>query len=309
MITVFGSINVDVVIRVARLPRPGETVIGPSYRMVAGGKGANQAVAAARAGAPVRMVGCVGRDPFAELALATLVEVGVDLTAVERSDAPTGCASIAVTGDGENLITVASGANLRAAADQVPATALRRDATVLMQMEVRHEENWALIRRARAADARIILNLAPAAAVPLDMLSALDVLIVNENEARATALALGAATDDAEAAARHVARRIRLTTIVTLGSAGAAAYAADGAWRVGALALDAVDTTAAGDAFVGAFAAAFDQGVALPRALHRAAAAGSLACGVEGAQPSLPGAAAIEQALHTLAAPRPRRAA
>ena len=257
------------VIRVARLPRPGETVIGPSYQLVAGGKGANQAVAATRAGAPVRMVGCVGRDPFSKLALTTLVEAGVDLAGVERSDAPTGCASITVAGDGENLIAVASGANLRASADQVPATALRRDATVLMQMEVRQEENWALIRRARAADARIILNLAPAAAVPLDMLSALDVLIVNENEARATALALGTTTDDAEAAARHVARHISLTTIVTLGSAGAAAYAADGAWRVGALALDAVDTTAAGDAFGGAFAAAFDQGASLPQALQR----------------------------------------
>ena len=304
MITVFGSINVDVVTRVARLPRPGETVIGPSYRMVAGGKGANQAVAAARAGAPVRMVGCVGRDSFAELALETLAEAGVDLAAVERSGAPTGCASIAVAGDGENLITVASGANLRAAADQVPANALGRDATVLMQMEVRHDENWALVRRARATQAQVILNLAPAAAVPPDILGALDVLIVNQNEALAAAHALGAATDDAGAAARHVARCVGLTTIVTLGSAGAAAYSADGAWRVGALAIEAVDTTAAGDAFVGAFAAAFDLGVALPQALHRAAAAGSLACGVEGAQPSLPRAAAIEQALQTLAPPR-----
>ena len=292
------------VIRVARLPRPGETVIGPSYRLVAGGKGVNQAVAAARAGAPVGMVGCVGRDPFAELALATLVEAGVDLAGVERSDAPTGCASVAVAGDGEILIAVASGANLRAAADQVPAAALGRDATLLMQMEVRHEENWALIRRARAADARVILNLAPAAVVPPDIMAALDVLIVNESEALATAHALGTATDDAEAVARHLARCLRLTTIVTLGPAGAAAYAADGAWRVGALALDVVDTTAAGDAFVGAFAAAFDQGAALPRALHRAAAASGLACGVEGAQPSLPRAAAIEQALQTLAAPR-----
>ena len=191
MIHVFGSLNVDLVVAVAHLPMVGETVLGRSYRVVAGGKGANQALAARRAGAAVRMVGAVGRDGFAETALAELAADGVDLAGVARVAAPTGAAFIGVDEHGQNQIIVASGANLEARATQVAEDSWRRGDTLLLQMEVPLAENEKLAARARKAGLRTILNVAPALPLSQQVLGTLDWLVVNEVESVAAVAALG----------------------------------------------------------------------------------------------------------------------
>lgn len=305
MILVFGSINIDMVVPVEKLPKPGETVLGPSYRLVAGGKGANQALAAARAGARVRLFGCVGRDAFADLALAELMREGIDLGGVARREEPTGCALIPVERSGQNLIVVASGANAAARADQVPDGMLGRQTVVVLQMEVPAAENWVLVERARKSGARVLLNAAPAGPIPEKALAQLDWLVANEHEAETVAGRLGLKHDDPRSAARAIAATCGTTVVVTLGGSGAMAFAPGGGWRIGALRLKPVDTTAAGDAFVGAFAAAVDAGADLAAALHLASVAGGLACLGEGAQPSLPAKTAIEAHLAELSPPQP----
>ncbi|WP_119459318.1 ribokinase [Rhodospirillaceae bacterium SYSU D60014] len=303
MILVFGSINIDLVIPVETLPRPGETVLGPGYRLVPGGKGANQALAARRAGGDVRMIGRVGRDSFADLALADLTAAGVDLRDVERDDQPTGCALVCVDRQGDNLIVVASGANRAVAAPQVGDALLEAKTLLLLQMEIPAAENWSLVRRARACGARILLNAAPAGPIPKDALAALDWLVMNEGEAVTVAKGLGLSAQDPRTAARALAAAGGIATVVTLGKAGTIAFHGEEAWRVGALPVDCVDSTGAGDAFVGAFAAAVESGADLPAALHRASVAGGLACLAQGAQPSLPDDAEITRYLPELAPP------
>lgn len=303
MITVFGSINIDLIVAVAALPHPGETVLGPGYRLAPGGKGANQALAAARAGGTVRMVGAVGSDDFAARALAELAAAGVDLSRVARVAEPTGAAMICVDARGENMIVVASGANRRVAADQLDAALLAEPGLLLLQMEIAPEANWTVVERARARGWRILLNAAPAGPIPAAALSRLDWLVVNGGEAMAVAASAGLAAGDPIAAARAIAAAAGPACIVTLGADGAAAAAEGALWRVGALPITPVDTVGAGDAFVGAFAATIDAGGTLPAALHRAAVAGGLACLTPGAQPSLPGAAAIAARMADLAGP------
>ena len=205
MIVVFGSINIDLVFVLAALPRSGETVLGPSYSVVAGGKGANQALAAARDGARVALVGAVGDDVFAGPALAELTQAGIDLTRLARVAAPTGCAAIAVDREGANQIIVASGANLHARADQVPDEWLGRGTTVVVQREVPMAELAKLLPRARARGARVVLNVAPAGPVAPEALAAVDVLVANEGEAEALARAHGLADADPAALARALA--------------------------------------------------------------------------------------------------------
>ena len=304
MIVVFGSVNIDLVVPVERLPRPGETVLGPHYTLVPGGKGANQALAAARAGGAVHMIGRVGRDGFAELALAELKAAGIDLSSLERDELPTGCALIPVDRQGGNLIIVASGANRAAAERQVADALLGPQTVVMLQMEVPLTENWRLVERAKHRGARIVLNCAPAAPVPRATLAAVDWLVVNESEAELLARDLSLSAADARSAGAAIAKSADTTVIVTLGGEGAIAFAGADAWTIGTLPITPVDTTAAGDAFVGAFAAAMDAGADLPTALHRASVAGGLACTVAGAQPSLPTRAAIESRLRDLAPAR-----
>jgi ribokinase len=292
VILVFGSLNVDLVVPVPRLPVAGETVLGENYRIVAGGKGANQALAARRAGAEVRMVGAVGRDAFASIALHDLTEAGVDIDGVAQVDAPTGAALIGVDDEGQNQIIVASGANRLARADQVEDRWLQPPGLLLLQMEVPEAENWALLKRARAAGLSTLLNVAPARPVPASILPLIDWLIVNEVEALAIAASAGYRTEDARAAGERLAGA-GTATLITLGAAGAVAFVQGKAWEIGALPIRPVDTTGAGDAFVGAFAAALDSGLCLPHAMAWASAAGGLACTVAGAQPSLPMRAAI----------------
>jgi len=301
VIVVFGSVNVDLVVPVERLPAAGETVLGPGYRVVPGGKGANQALAARRAGAKVRMAGAVGSDGFADEALVSLKQAGVDLSRLRKSPSPTGAAFIAVDAGGGNLIIVASGANQDARQADLPADWLGRNTVLVLQMEVPLAENWALVDRAKQAGARVLLNCAPAGVVPPEALAKLDWLVVNEHEAIIVARSQGADMADAAAAARWLAKTRRTTVIVTLGEQGARAFQPDGsAWSVGTLPVKPVDTTAAGDAFVGAFAAAVEQGRELPSALCHGSVAGALACTAAGAQPSLPLQAAIESSLGDL---------
>jgi len=313
MIVVFGSLNVDIITKVDHLPVPGETVLCPSYVMVPGGKGSNQACAAARAakGDPalpsdrIAMVGATGYDDFGPQATALLAEAGVDLSAMARVPHPTACALIWVDARGENSIVVASGANLHISADQVPASFLGPKTTLLLQMEVPAEQNWAVIERARAAGSRIVLNVAPAAPVPETALKAVDVLVVNEIEASMVAKEVGIAAGTARDCARALADRFGLTVIVTLGGAGAAAFTRDGAWAVEALKVTPVDTTGAGDAFVGVLAQGLDAGLDLPEEVRRASVGAALACLTLGCQSSYVTGDQIRARLDELPPPRP----
>jgi ribokinase len=290
MILVFGSINIDVLVPVPALPSPGETVLGGDYRLLPGGKGANQALAARHAGAMVRMAGAVGKDAFADAALDLLRRDGVDLRLVRQVERPTGLASIMVGTEGENLIAVASGANAAVAAEFVPDEALRPETIVLCQMEVPPAESAALIHRTARRGARAILNLAPALPIEPSLLGDLDLLVANEAEAAT----LG---DDPAA----IARRLRQAFVVTRGAAGATAFLADGGrLDIPAFAIEAIDTTGAGDTFVGVLAAGLDQGLALEPALRRASAAAGLACLAQGAQTAMPDKAAIDAAVARL---------
>jgi len=294
-VVVFGSVNVDLTFRLERLPGVGETVIGPACTIAPGGKGANQALAASRAGAAaaVRLCAAVGDDAFADEALRELRADGVDLSAVHRVKRPTGCAAIGVDAAGRNQIMVAAGANAAASADAVPDAWLGPDTILVLQMEVPWTESLRLARRARTSGARVCLNLAPFLPVAPAELEHVDFLIVNETEAHALAAAVAASDGSAASLAASTGRAV----IVTRGADGAA-YAA-GAERCDApaLAVEPVDTTGAGDAFVGAFAASIDRGTPIPEALAFAAAAGSLACLAPGAQAGLPRRAAIEARL------------
>ncbi len=309
MIVVFGSLNVDMITKVDHLPKPGETVLCPSYIMVPGGKGANQACAAARAASgsghdsKVAMVGAVGDDSLGPRAVEMLRDAGVDLSALATGEKPTGCALIWVDAAGENSIVVASGSNAEARADMVPDGMLGPDTTMLMQMEIPVEENWALVKRARAAGCRIMLNVAPAAPVPTEVLDAIDVLVVNQIEAEMIAQAGGHAGQSRSATAKALADAHGLTCIVTLGKQGTIAHGPDGGWRVAALPVEAVDTTGAGDGFVGILGQGLDAGLSLPDALVRASVGAALACLTLGCQSSFVDGAAIAARLGDLPAP------
>jgi ribokinase len=303
VILVFGSINVDLVVPVPRLPVAGETVLGESYHVVPGGKGANQALAARRAGAAVRMVGAVGQDAFASIALHDLIEAGIDTEDVVGVDAPTGAAFIGVDPQGQNQITVASGANLHARAGQVRDAWLQSPGLLLLQMEVPEAENWAVLARARQAGLSTVLNVAPAKPLPMSVLPMIDWLIVNEIEVLATATAAGHQTLDLQEAGAFLASA-GPATLVTLGGKGAVAFLKGETWQIGALPIRPLDTTAAGDAFVGAFAAALDSGLPPSEAMTWASVAGGLACTVVGAQPSLPSRASIVARLGDIAPAR-----
>ena len=297
MVVVFGSINLDLVARVARIPAPGETLAGHSFKTVPGGKGANQALAASRAGAQVKMFGAVGRDAFAAKALANLEASGVDLSGVIAVDTPTGVALIHVDARGENAITVIAGANGEARAAQVPDEALGPTSTLVLQLEVPLVEVARLARRAHGA--RVILNAAPAATLPDDLLHRVGILIVNETEAAIVGAKLGLPTTPDQFAVA-AATRYQCTVVVTLGPRGAIAVHGDARVAVAAPPTGVVDTTGAGDALVGAFAAALDRGAPLRQALAEGVAAGSLACTGRGAQAALPAQSAIADLAATL---------
>lgn len=290
MIVVFGSINVDLIVPVPRPPRPGETVLGGDYALLPGGKGANQALAARRAGAEVVLAGAVGADSFARLALDLLRRDGVDTRLVRVVEQPTGCAAIMVSSEGENMIAMAPGANASARSDQVPDELLSTGTTLVAQMEVPPSQTAMLIRRLRTRGGYSLLNLAPALPIDAALLGEVDLLVANEGEAAASGSDL-----------QRLARRLRQGLVVTRGAAGALAILHDGMRiEVPALAIEPVDTTGAGDTFVGVLAAALDLGSPLEAALHRASAAAGLACLARGAQTAMPDGTAIAAAVGRL---------
>jgi ribokinase len=283
MIVCFGSINLDLIFPLPRLPVAGQTVAGPGLQVEPGGKGANQAVAAARDGAAVAFAGGVGRDAFADTALAELRAGGIDLTRVRPFEAGTGCAAICVDPQGRNQIAVASGANLLARQDAIEEALLTAGTTVLLQNECAAEETAALIARARARGCRIVLNLAPAGPLPGQALRDVDVLVVNEDEAAWLGTHLGTGAD---AASLHAA--LAADVVVTLGERGVDAAARSGRFRLEPEKVTVVDTTGAGDCFTGVLAAALDLGTPFGTALQRANKAAALCCTRHGAQRAMP---------------------
>jgi len=290
-VVVLGSLNMDLVVPLSRLPRSGETVIGDRLQRFPGGKGANQAVAAARLGAEVAMVGRVGQDSFGDELLSNLMSDGVVTEGVERDpNEPTGAALILVEEGGENMIAVARGAGrVVGDADVARATrALQEGDVLLLQLEIPLAAVAAAARAAKTAGARVILNAAPAAPLPASLLGQLEVLVVNELEAEPLLGRAAADPEDAEQAARTAVALGAQAAVVTLGAAGAVLAQGESMHRVEPQRVLAVDATGAGDAFVGALAAALAAGAALIQAAELAGAAGAAAVTKPGAQASLP---------------------
>jgi len=294
-VLVVGSLNTDLVMRAPRLPRPGETVVGASFHMAPGGKGANQAVAAARLGAAVKMIGRVGNDAFGQLVRAAVADAGVGVDAIQvDSKNPTGTAQVIVDAQGQNSIVVASGANAcLSVADVTRATAQWEGASVVvLQLEVPLMTVAAAIAMAAERRVPVLLNAAPAQSLPDELWHSVGWLVVNEVEMEQLGERAIASVDDAIVAARQVRRRGQ-HVVVTLGAAGAIVVGDGEVLHAQAPPVDVVDTTAAGDAFVGALAAALRRGLAPPDAMQQAVVAGSLACTKAGAIPSLPTAADV----------------
>ncbi len=280
---VVGSINRDVVVRVDRHARPGETVAASSLVRLPGGKGLNQAVAAARAGASVSFVGAVGRDLDGEDLVGVLVAAGVDVVGVAVVDAPTGTALVAVDANGENAIVVAAGANHRVDPAAAAALLVGPGDVVVAQLEVPHGVVSAAMRAARAAGGLAVLNAAPARPLPDELLAMVDIAVVNETELEA----LGGMATLLSRLGPHG------RVVATLGAAGA--LVADGAGEVTieGRRVEVIDTTGAGDCFVGVVAAGLAAGSSLVDAARVANAAASLAVQRDGAAVSMPTAAEI----------------
>lgn len=284
-ILVAGSANLDFVVLVHHVPAPGETVLGRSLQTYPGGKGANQAIACARAGgADTRMLLALGSDAYALPVEASLREAGVALHVLRSADQPTGTAFIGLADDAENAIIVAPGANAALRAEDLPS--LGGVSHLLLQLETPLATVAAFARQARAAGVRVVLNAAPAQSLPADLLGNIDLLIVNEAELGVVAGDPGADGDD-DLAARLVRVAVP-TVIVTLGALGCVARTGATMLHQPGFAVEPLDTTAAGDTFCGALVAAISQGDALAQALRRACAAAALACTRMGAQPSIP---------------------
>ncbi|HEX7974313.1 MAG TPA: ribokinase [Anaerolineales bacterium] len=285
-ILVVGSINMDLVVRSPHLPLPGETILGSQFNTFPGGKGANQAVAAARLGAPVKMIGRVGKDAFGEAMLQALRRDGVDVAAIGSDpEAPTGVALITVDDAGQNTIVVASGANMLLSPENVvQAEALFEAAALLvLQLEIAPPVIEQACLLARRHGVRILLNPAPARPLPAELLRGIDLLIPNQIE-----LALLAQEQDPSLAARKLVSWGVGQVIVTLGEDGALLVDSSQEIRAPACRVKAVDTTAAGDAFVGALAVALADGRSVPEAAAWANAAAAVSVTRAGAQPSLP---------------------
>ncbi|MET0747549.1 MAG: ribokinase [Rhizobium sp.] len=295
MITVFGSINMDLIATTDRLPKPGETVAGNGFSTAAGGKGANQALAARRAGATVRMAGAVGTDGFAEPALALLDGAGTELDAVRHVTEPTGTALILVGGDGENVIVVVPGANGTVTSEDATAAvaALTKDDILMLQLEVPGGAVETALTAAKTAGVRTILNLAPLTADAARLGRLADIVIANETEFELLAGQHGMGAAEREAALVRLHGETGQTLIVTLGGDGVIAIRDGVVSRAKGLVIEPVDTVGAGDTFCGYFAASLDAGLDFEAALRRAAVAGSLACLTAGAQPSIPLAGAV----------------
>ena len=297
MIVTVGSINIDIIANVPRLPKPGETISGSAFATAPGGKGANQALAARRAGAQTVMVGAVGKDAFADGALALLKSGGVDLTRIREVSEPTGVAIIMVGGDGENVIAIISGANRHVANDQYGDLPFAKGDVLLLQLEIDFATVQAAIARARVYGATSILNIAPFHPDGVALMAEADITIANETEFADAAIAMALSGGTLEAKMRDFASRTGRTILVTLGGDGAVAAYGSAFHAVPSLKITPVDTVGAGDTFCGYLGAGLHAGLALPDAMRLAAAAGSLACLKPGAQPSIPTLDEVQAAL------------
>ena len=300
MILVFGSINADFFLNVKSLPRPGETVLCPSYTFYPGGKGANQAVAAARLGAEVMFAGSVGKDPYGGQVLKSLRDVGINLKLVNSRGTTTGTAFVVVAEDGENQIVVASGANLETCSNQIKDSDLSLCTHIVLQLEVPLKEIEDIIFRAKAAGCKIILNYAPANVIQPTAIECCDYLIMNEIEANS----LFGQKKEVEEYAVKFSKRFDAECIITLGPKGSLLATREGLYKIDALEVEAIDTVGAGDMFVGAFSAGLFKGECTTSSLQRATVASGLACKFNGAQPSLVTPQLVESELQRLPLPR-----
>ena len=299
MILVAGSSNLDFVVRAHHIPAPGETVLGRDFKTFPGGKGANQAVACARAGGvPTTLLTAMGADAFAAPIEASLRAANVVLNIVRVTDQPTGTAFICVSDDAENAITVAPGANGGLHPPHLPS--LEGVSHVLMQLEIPMATVSAYARAARSRGVGVVLNAAPAQALPSDVLAAVDVLVVNEGE-------LITVTGGYDGTVVECLKRPELASVrsivVTLGHRGCCARVNGQLIFQTAFPVTPVDTTAAGDTFCGSLVAALSQGLEMRQALPLACAAGALACTRPGAQSSIPQAADVAAFLAQQPAP------
>jgi ribokinase len=309
-VLVFGSINMDLVAQARALPGAGETRLADTFRMTPGGKGANQAVAVARLGVPVWMIGRVGRDAFGDAALASLAAAGVRTAAVQRdAAATTGVALITVARRGENLITVVPGANGRVGGADVRRGMrhLAGAASLLLQLELPLRAVLAAARAARRAGVRVILDPAPVRPLPPALYRVCDIITPNEHEA--TALVGFPVTSRAAAlrAARVLIQRGAAMAIIKRGCHGALCLHGANVFDVPALPVRAVDTVAAGDAFNGGLAAALARGATLPDALRFASATAARCVTQRGAQEAMPTRAAVAALLRRSAPGNPAR--
>ncbi len=291
MILVAGSANLDFVIRATHIPAPGETVLGREFKTFPGGKGANQAIACARAGgSATEMLLALGEDSFAAPIEDSLRAAGVRMHVVRVRDQPTGTAFICVSDDAENAITVAPGANSCLQASHLPP--LDGFSYLLLQLETPIETVIAYARAARSRGVKVVLNAAPARPLPPELVSLLDVLVVNMREL--------AAVSGYEGSTEQCLERVEAPcVVVTLGDRGCCARVAGELIMQNAFAVMPVDTTAAGDAFCGVFVSSLSGGMHLPEALRQANAAGALTCMKAGAQSSIPTQAELQSFLRT----------
>lgn len=291
MILVAGSANLDFVVTAPRIPAPGETVLGHAFTTYPGGKGANQAVACARAaGATTHMLLALGQDPYALPLESSLREAGVQMHVVRSAEHATGTAFICVSDDAENAITVAPGANRALGPGDLPP--LAGFSHLLMQLETPLDTVIAYARLARAAGVRVVLNAAPAQPLPPELLGLLDVLVVNQGELAQVAGCQGSV-------AQCLDRLQVPAVVVTLGGHGCCARVGPDTLVQAAFPVTPVDTTGAGDTFCGALVAALGRGDGLAGAMRQASAAGALACTRAGAQSSIPTRDEVTALLHT----------
>ncbi|MCK6584559.1 MAG: ribokinase [Anaerolineales bacterium] len=294
-VVVVGSLNADLVVKSPRFPQPGETISGEDLQIIPGGKGANQAVAAARQGIGVSMIGRVGSDSFGPFLVENLKSNRVDTSHVLPDESATGTAIIVVDANGQNSIVLSPGANGKVTPVDVDSASFLNSKLLLLQLEIPTPTVLHAAQKAREYGMSVILNPAPAKPLPGELLANVDILIPNESE---LSLLTGKPVNDAstaETAAKEILKQGVKTVIVTLGDKGALLVTGKQVTRVGAYQVNVVDTTAAGDAFIGGFASAVLGGKSLEESVRYGCACGALATTKFGAQPSLPTKEEVER--------------